>query len=265
MVNKNYKNPNSFLNKKRFNALLIVLFFTIITIITSNLIDFKFLDIFKKFSSAFSRFISLYLPPNFEETNILFSALWDTFLISVSAGILGSIISFFFALLMSSKTTNTVFFGNLVRVIATIIRNIPSSIWAIILLISFWYGEFLALAVMTMGVIGSNARIFSDIFDEASSNTIEAIKAVGASQSQIISQSVVPDAWPSLISWTLYAIETNIRESTVIGMLAGGGIGHIINLHKNFRRFDELMAAVILIVILDLLFDKLSVYMRERI
>jgi phosphonate transport system permease protein len=63
----------------------------------------------------------------------------------------------------------------------------------------------------------------------------------------------------------LYAVENNIRSATIIGMLAGGGIGYLTGIYKHFRRFDELLAATIFIVAITLIADRLSVEVRKRI
>lgn len=254
-----------FFRNKRLLALGLIGFFILTAWLSSWLIDFDFILIFEKFSNAASRFVSLYLPPNFKNFSTLMEGVWVTFILAVASGIVGSLLAYIMALAMSSKTSRSVVIKNIVRFISTLVRNIPSTIWAIVLLISFWYGEFLAFLVMTLATFGFNARVFADVFDEASSKSIEALEAVGASRMQVIFQSVFPESWPSIVSWTLYAIETNIRDSVVVGMLAGGGIGHLIDMHRNFRRFDELTAAVILVVILVLAFDRLSVYIREKL
>lgn len=262
---KVYMTPKQFFSKKMKAFILLLLGFLVITWFSANMIKFEFLIIFKKFGAAVGRFFSLYLPPNFSKWQELIEGVWVTIVLAVAASIIGSILAYGAALLMSKKTTISPIIGNIVRFITTFIRNVPTSIWAIVLLMAFWYGEFLALLVMTIGSFGFNARVFADSFDEASANSIEALNAVGATKTHIISQSVYQETLPSVISWTLYAIETNIRSSTVIGMLAGGGIGHLIGIYRNFRRFEELSAAVILTVIVVLLFDQLSGYIRGRL
>lgn len=253
-----------FLNRKRLKFFVIVLLILFVSIVSSDILEFDFWLIFEKFKAAASRFFELYLPPNVENLNKLLQELWVSFILAVSSGVVGSLFASIAALFMSKKTSKSKAVRGIVRFISTFIRNIPSTIWAIILLISFWYGEFLAFLVMALGAFGFNARVFSDIFDESDSDSIEALNSVGASNISIIFQSIIPNAWPSMISWTLYAIETNLRDSVVIGMLAGGGIGHLIDIYRNFRRFDELTSAVILIVITVLLFDRLSIYLREK-
>lgn len=266
MEKKEYTNiANKFFNTKRRNFAILFLLFVAVSYISKVLIDFEFLVIFTKFNQAFTRFVNLYLPPAFKNFNDLIIALWDTFILSVTAGVVGSLFAYIAALIISKKTTFSRFIGIIVRFLSNFIRNVPSTVWAMILLLSFWFGDFLALMVLTLGSFGFNARVFADTFDEVSPDLLEAMDAVGATRFQKIAQAIYPETFPAILSWTLYAIETNIRDATIVGMLAGGGIGYLLGIFRNFRRFDELTAAVILIVILVIGFDRLSDYIRRKL
>lgn len=258
-------NPKEYFRSKRMRNSLIFIVLILITFLAGHLIDFDFLIIFSHFPKAIARFTSLYLPPNFSELGDLFEAIWLTILLAISAGTIGTILAYLAALGMSEKTGKNPILKLLLRSTATFIRNVPAPIWAIILLMAFWFGEFLALLVMTLSTYGFNARLFSDMIDETNHNSIEALEATGAKYWQIILQAVFPETLPVAISWSLYAIETNIRSATIIGMLTGGGIGHLIGIFKNFRKFDQLTASVIFIMVTILAFDQLSIQIRKRI
>lgn len=257
--------PKHFFSNKRKNAVLVLAILFTLTMVAGRLIDFQFLGIFTGAGKAITRFTELYLPPEVKDFSKLVDGIWVTFLLSVAAGTIGSVLAYLAALTMSVKTGKNPVIANLMRTIVTFIRNIPVAIFAILLLTAFWFGEFLALIVMILGTFGFNARLFADMIDETNAHSIEALEAVGANGWQIITQSVIPETLPAIISWTLYAIETNIRDSTVIGMLAGGGAGHLIGIFKEFRRFQELTVIVAMIVILIVSFDLLSGYIRKRL
>lgn len=260
-----HENPRAFFKSKRYRSSGIFIIFAFVFVGTSLLIGFDFLRIFTDIGNAVGRFLKLYFPINFEELDKMLEAIWVTLLLSVTAGTIGTILAYIAALGMSKRTGKNRIIKLVLRFLATFIRNVPASIWAIILLMAFWFGEFLALLVMTLATFGFNARVFADMLDETNHNSIEALEATGSTYWQMIFQGVFPETLPVAISWSLYAIETNIRSSTIIGMLAGGGIGYLIGYYKHFRRFDELMAAVIFIVAAIIIFDQLSIQIRKRI
>jgi len=258
-------NPQGIFNEKRGRNALVLGAFGVLYLLSSRLIEFDFWLIFIRLFSALDRFVGLYFPPNFTNYQDLFEGIWVTIALSVAAGTIGSALAYATAIGMSKRTGRIPLVKVLLRVVATFLRNVPAAIWAIVLLMAFWFGEFLALLVMSIGTFGFNARLFSDMIDETNHGSIEALEATGATYWQIIFQSVFPETLPVAISWTLYAIETNIRSATIIGILAGGGIGHLIGIYKHFRRFDELTAAVILVVITITAFDQLSIQIRKRL
>ncbi len=261
----NRENAGRFFTDKQTKRVIFGLVFIMLTWMSAQLIGFELPLIFERFQPAMQRFVKLYFPPLFKESFKLIDAIWVTFLLAVASGTIGSFLAYFTALAMSRTTGKNKVLSILVRFVTTFIRNVPSSIWAIILLLAFWFGEFLAFLVMTLGSFGFTARIFADMIDETNPDSIEALESTGANFWQIVAQSIFPETLPITISWALYSIENNIRDATIVGILAGGGIGHLIGIYKNFRRFDELAAAVICIVVMVLLFDQVSMYIRKRI
>ena len=259
------RTPQTFLHNKRKTNFIILVFIILITYLAGRLLEFDWINIFVRFPFAAKRFATLYFPPNFKEINKMLEAIWVTVVLAITAATLGVVLAYLCAIGMSKVTGKIKPLRVILRFIATFLRNVPSSIWAIILLMAFWFGEFLALLVMTIGTFGFMARVFSDMIDETNSNSIEALEATGASYWQIITQAVFPETLPVAISWALYAVENNIRSATIIGMLAGGGIGYLTGIYKHFRRFDELLAATIFIVAITLIADRLSVEVRKRI
>lgn len=264
-INEKSKRPQKFFESKRIYFAVVFVIIAILTYFASTIIGFDFFLIFKNMSQALNRFITLYLPPNFSEYPDLLDGIWMTIVLSITAGCIGTFLAYFSAIATSKATGKNKFLQVVLRFLATFIRNVPASIWAITLLMAFWYGEFLALLVMTLSTYAFIARIFSDMIDETNRDSIEALEATGASYWQVIAQAVFPETLPVTISWALYSVESNIRSATIIGMLAGGGIGYLIGIYKNFRHFDQLAAAVICIVVVILAFDQISMQIRKRI
>lgn len=259
------RNAHHFFRSKRLRDSSAIFLIVALAIGAMVLLRFDIVKAIVNIPKAANRFVQLYLPPAYLEIDKLLDAVWLTILLATTAGTLGSLLAYLAALGMSKQTGKILPLQIALRTIATFIRNVPVTIWAIILLMAFWYGEFLALLVMTMATFGFNARLYSDLIDETNTSSIEALRASGASYWQIVTQAIIPETMPGMISWTLYAIELNIRSATIIGMLAGGGIGHLIGIYKHFRRFDELLGAVLVIVVLILAFDQMSMYIRKQI
>lgn len=135
---------------------------------------------------------------------------------------------------------------------ASFLRNIPLPAWSILLLLSFKQNTvtgFLALFFITAGHL---ARAFMDIIDSHAEEASLALKAAGAPHIVTIIHGVLPNTMPLFISWTLYAIETNVRDSALIGILTGTGIGFLFDLYFKSFRYNEagLIIAVLMLSVL---------------
>jgi phosphonate transport system permease protein len=121
---------------------------------------------------------------------------------------------------------------------------------------------FMALFFYTFGTL---TRAFIETIDEVSAACVEALTATGASFMQIVFQGIIPSAISEIITWVLYTIETNIRNSTLIGILTATGIGYLFDLY--YKRMDYAAASlvVIAIVLLVVIIETISNRIRKVI
>src|SRR5699024_9003596 len=117
------------------------------------------------------------------------------------------------------------------KLTASVSRNIPVVAWALILVISFGTNAatgFLALFFATFGFL---VRVFIETIDEASKDTVEALRATGATYPQVIAKAVIPEAMPHMFNRMLFMIETNIRSATLVVLLTVSGICYLFELY----------------------------------
>ena len=94
---------------------------------------------------------------------------------------------------------------------------------------------------------------------------IEALEATGASYFQIVFQAVIPSAMSQMISWMMYMIETNIRSSTLIGILTGTGIGFVFDLYYKSMKYNVAALVVLLIVVAVFIIEFISNRVRRAV
>ena len=94
---------------------------------------------------------------------------------------------------------------------------------------------------------------------------IEALEAVGASGSNVVRWAILPQVLPLFVGWTLYRFEINFRVSIVIGLVGAGGIGFFIAEKMGNGSYDEMMVAIIAIVIVVNIIDFASSWLRSRL
>ncbi len=192
----------------------------------------------------------------------------DPLIISAHIAILGTLFSIVLsvptALLAANNTTPHKLTYVLGRFIITATRSVNVIIWALIFVGMFGPGALagaMALAVRSIGFIG---KLLSEAIEEIDKTQVEAVTATGAGPLQIFTYAIVPQILPSFIGIATYRWDSNIRASTVVGFVGGGGIG--ITLQTAVNRFYWSEALVILVVILGvvLLSEGVAVYLRKK-
>ena len=196
--------------------------------------------------------------------NIL-AKLTETALVSVAVTVCAAIYSFFFSLFGTRTTKANPWIARIVRVIAAFFRNVPDVVWAILLLFSFGQNVLTGFFALFFATFGLLTRAFIETIDEVSSSCVEAMHATGATSLQTVFQGIIPSSMPSIVSWVLYMIETNIRSSTLIGVLTATGIGALFDLYYKRLDYGSASLVVLSIVILVIAIELASNQIRKVI
>ena len=151
-----------------------------------------------------------------------------------------------------------------VRTILNIIRSIEPLIWAIIAVIVVGLGPFAGILALTLHSLAALAKLYSEAIESIDSGQIEAIQATGANWFQVISHAVIPQIIPPFVSFTIYRWDINIRMSTVIGFVGGGGIGYLLAQWIRILDYRSAGMAVWFIAITVAILDFVSADIRER-
>ncbi len=151
-----------------------------------------------------------------------------------------------------------------VRLVLNVIRSIEPLIWAVMGVIWIGPGPFAGFIALTIHSVAALGKLYSESIESINEGPIEALQAVGANRLQTIIYAVVPQVLPPFTSFTLYRWDINVRMSTIIGMVGGGGIGFL--LIQWIRQFQYLQAgmAVWMIAITVAILDFVSASIRER-
>lgn len=262
----NDKKINVFQNRnKRFLITFIVL--GSLTVISSIITEFSFVDGFISFPKAFNWMFANFIPDQ-KALNLLpniLKKLYDTVMISISATVIAALLAMIFALSGSRTTFSNIIMSGLVRLIASFFRNIPIAAWAMIFMFSFGHSMvtgFLAIFVETFGFL---IRTFIETIDESSKDSVDALNAAGATHLQIVFQAVFPSVMPQVVSWILYMIESNIRSATLVGLLTGTGIGFLFDMYYKRMYYPSAAMVVVCIVLVVFLIEYISNNIRRII
>jgi len=196
--------------------------------------------------------------------NIL-SKLLETILLATASTTTAGVVAFLFGILGSKTTKINDSLCGISRFIASVFRNVPDVVWAMIFLFSFGQSALTGYLALFFVTFGGLTRAFIETIDEASYSSVEALRATGASYFQIIFQAVIPSTIQQFISWILYMIETNIRSATLIGILTGTGIGNLFLLYYRSFNYHTASLVVAAIVVAVFVIEIISNYVRRAI
>lgn len=154
---------------------------------------------------------------------------------------------------------------NATRTILNALRSIEPLIMGIVFVIWVGIGPFAGVLALTLHSIASLGKLYSEQIESIDPGPIEAILATGANRLQMIVYAVVPQIVPPYIAFTMYRWDINVRMSTIIGFVGGGGIGFLLQQQINLLRYRDAGVAVLAIAIVVSVLDYASAYIRERL
>jgi len=152
----------------------------------------------------------------------------------------------------------------IVRTILNILRSVEPLIMAIIFVVWVGLGPFagvLALAVHSIAALG---KLYSEVVESIDPGPIEAVTSTGANRLQTIVYTVIPQIVPPYLAFTIYRWDINVRMSTIIGFVGGGGLGYLLQQWIRLLMYKEAGAAVWAIVIIVAIMDLASAKAREK-
>jgi phosphonate ABC transporter permease subunit PhnE len=152
-----------------------------------------------------------------------------------------------------------------VRTILNGLRSIEPLIMGIVFVIWVGIGPFAGVLALALHSIAALGKLYSEQVESIDPGPIEAITATGATRLQMIRYGVVPQIVPPYIAFTLYRWDINVRMSTIIGFVGGGGIGFVLQQWINLLQYREAGVAVLAIAIVVAALDYASAKAREKI
>jgi phosphonate transport system permease protein len=165
----------------------------------------------------------------------------------VGHGPIGSAVYYFFRTLF-----------NLWRSVEPLILALIASAWV-------GPGPFAGVLALSLNNIPNLGKLFSETIEEINPGPVEAIRATGANRMQVLAYAVVPQLVPKFLAFILYTWDINIRMSTVIGFVGGGGIGQQFRLWVGLNQYASAGMATWAIVAMVWTMDYMSARARQTL
>ena len=137
------------------------------------------------------------------------------------------------------------------RGLIALCRSFHPVIVAILFVKAVGFGALAGIMALIVASIGFIAKLFAEAIEEISLKQIEAVRATGAGFANVLIMGVQPQVLARFIGFSTYQLDSNLRNSTMVGIVGGGGIGA--TLFTAFQRFDYDFVLTILICIIAMI------------
>ena len=197
-----------------------------------------------------ARFMAQMFPPEMGKMEELWQGIKETLQIAVLATVIGLLLSLPVGL-MSASNMAPAPVRAVGRTIIAVCRALHPVISAILFVKAVGFGPLagiLALVVATVGFVG---KLFADAIEEISPKPIEAIRATGASFMNVVLFGVLPQVISRFVGFSTYQLDSNLRNSTMVGIVGAGGIGGV--LFAAFLRYEYNFVFTILFTVIAII------------
>ncbi|QFI70125.1 phosphonate ABC transporter, permease protein PhnE [Sinorhizobium alkalisoli] len=201
---------------------------------------------------------SIYIPEYFHK-------MLETVNIAIFSTVIGAFFGFILCFLAARNLMPNPWIRGAVRRIMEVLRAFPEVVIAGFFLAILSLGPIPAIAAVSIHTIGALGKLFFEVVENADMKAEEGLRAVGGNWIERVWFGIVPQVLPNFMSYFLLRLEINVRASTIIGAVGGGGIGEVLRLSIGQGHQAKTLAIVILLFATICAVDQFSAWFRRRL
>ncbi len=137
------------------------------------------------------------------------------------------------------------------RALIAVFRSFHPVIVAILFVKAVGFGALAGVLALIFSTMGFVAKLFAEVVEEMNPKQVEAVRATGAPFMNVLIMAVAPQVMARFVGLSVYQFDSNLRNSTMVGIVGGGGIGA--PLFTAYQRFDFDVVLTILLIIIGLI------------
>lgn len=153
----------------------------------------------------------------------------------------------------------------IVRAILAIPRGIHELIWGLFFVNIFGLDPLVAVLAIAIPFGAITAKVFSEILDETPRGPLLALLNSGVPTLSAFAYTLIPQAFPNLLSYSFYRLECSIRSAAVLGIIGAGGLGYQIFLSLQSLRYEQMWTLMFALLLLSGGTDFFSGLLRQRL
>lgn len=185
--------------------------------------------------------------------------------IAVVSTIIGGSIAFCLCFFAATNLVGAGAVRWIMRRIMEVMRAFPEIVIAGLLTAVLSIGPIAAIAAVSLHTIGALGKLFFEVVENADMKPDEGLRSVGATWLERVRFAIVPQVMPNFVSYALLRMEINVRASTIIGAVGGGGIGEAFRMSIGRDHAAKTYAIIILLLVTIIIIDQFSGWLRQRL
>lgn len=210
-----------------------------------------------------ARFLGRMFPPNMAADKL--SLIMDGMVESIQIAVLSTFVGVLLSLplgLMAARNLAPGWLSWSARGLIAVLRSFHPVIVAILFVKAVGFGALAGVLALIVSSMGFVSKLFAEIVEEMNPKQVEAVRATGASFFNVLIMAVAPQVMARFIGLAVYQLDSNLRNSTMVGIVGGGGIGAA--LFTAYQRFDYDVVLTILLIIIAIIMTMEIVSARVR-
>ncbi|WP_419914212.1 phosphonate ABC transporter, permease protein PhnE [Hoeflea sp.] len=189
----------------------------------------------------------------------------ETINIALVATLIGFTFGFLLCFMAAKNLTTRRWLRFFVRRFMELLRAFPEIVIAGFFLAILSLGPIPAVIAVAIHTIGALGKMFFEVVENADMRPEEGLRASGGNWVERVWFGIVPQVMPNFLSYALLRFEINVRASTIIGAVGGGGIGESLRLSISRGHEAKTLAIIILLFTTIVVIDQISAHLRKRL
>lgn len=208
-------------------------------------------------------FLGAFLQPDFvSRQNDILAGLMESLTMTLTSTVIGVLLAIPVGLGAARNIAPLPIYA-VCRAIIAVSRTFQEVIIAILFVVMFGFGPFAGMLTLAFATIGFMAKLLAEDIEDLDWKQVEAVRATGASWWQTMNHAVQPQVMPRLIGLSMYRLDINFRESSVIGIVGAGGIGATLNTSLSRYEYGTSAAILLIIIAIVLMSEYASSHVRR--
>jgi phosphonate ABC transporter permease subunit PhnE len=169
------------------------------------------------------------------------------------------------ALMVARNITHSRILNLIGRFILVATRSVHAIIWALFFVAVFGPGALAGVLAIAVHSIGFTGKFLSEAIEDAKPGAIEALTAAGAPPLAILLKGYWPQVKPAFLAISLFRWDINIRESAVLGLVGGGGLGTALDSALSNLYWDQVGLVLLVTLVVVIAAEIATSWLRAKI